>query len=383
MTVIPRRTLLTLTAAGAATLVTGAPARATTTTEDWYAPLRTAIGGLPDGPPATTTAAQVRVTSSAGTWEGRSGRADLHTGRPVPVGARFRIGSVTKVFTATVVLQLAAEGRLRLDTPVEHYLPGLLPAEYAPATVRHLLDHRTGLPAPTVPDDVAWQIAHRYDRYTAEQLIRAALRNEREFAPGDYQHYTNMGYIVAGVLIRRLTGRPYGAEITRRILRPLGLRDTVVPGDDPDVRGPHAHGYQLVGDTLIDVTSWNQSVTPAAGDLISSLRDLDTFTRALLGGHLLPPAQQRELFAVPAEPDFVTGKPASFGAGLDRLVALPDGRTVWGKSGARYGYSAAIAATPDAASRLVYSINSTDAKSEAANPVIGRVIDAAVGILLA
>jgi D-alanyl-D-alanine carboxypeptidase len=383
MTAIPRRTVLTLAAAGAATLVAGAPARASTRSEEWFTPLQTAIEDLPDGPPPTTTAAQVRITGSAGTWEGRSGVSDVHSGRPVPAGARFRIGSVTKVFTATVVLQLAAEGRLRLDAPVAHYLPGLLPAEYATATVRHLLDHRTGLPSPATPNDVAWQIAHRYDRHTAEQLIREALRNKQEFTPGDYQRYTNMGYIVAGVLIRRLTGRPYGVEITRRILRPLGLRDTVVPGNDPEIRGPHAHGYQLLDDKLVDVTSWNQSVTPAAGDLISSLRDLDTFTRALLGGHLLPPAQQQELFAVPAKTEYGTGKPATFSAGLNRLVELPDGRTVWGKSGARYGYNAAIAATPDAASRLVYSVNSTDAKSEEDNPVLGRIIGAATGILLA
>ena len=383
MTVIPRRTVLTLGAAGAATLVAGAPAHATTGSEDWSAPLRKAIEKVPDGPPATTTAAQVRVTAAAGTWQGRSGTADVRSGRPVPAGARFRIGSVTKLFTATVVLQLAAEGRLGLDTPVERYLPGLLPAEYATATVRHLLDHRTGLPSPAMPDDVAWQIAHRYDRYTAEQLIRAALRNERKFAPGAFQQYTNMGYIVAGVLIRRLTGRPYGDEITRRILRPLGLRGTVVPGDDPEIRGPHAHGYQLLGDELIDVTSWNQSVTPAAGDLISTLGDLDTFTRALLGGHLLPPAQQRELFAIPGKPDFVSGGPARFSAGLSRIAVLPGGREVWGKSGGRYGYNAAIAATPDASFRLVYSVNSTDAKSEATNPVIERVSAAAVGILMA
>ena len=377
MTVIPRRTVLTLTAAGAATLVTGAPARAATRLDDWSAPVRTAIEGLPE--PATT-AAQVRVTAPPGTWEGRSGTADLRTGRPVPRGARFRIGSTTKVFTATVVLQLAAEGRLRLDAPVAHYLPGLLPAEYATATVRHLLDHRSGLPSPTTPDGVAWQIEHRYDHYTAEQLIRAALRNDREFAPGDYQHYTNMGYIVAGVLIRRLTGRSYADQITRRILRPLGLRDTVAPGDDPAIHGPHAHGYQLLDGKLIDVTSWNQSVTPGSGDLISSLGDLDTFTRALLAGQLLPPAQQRELFAVPDRPDFGTGEPATYGAGLQRLVALPDGRTIWGKSGARYGYNAALAATDDGAFRLVYSVNSTDAKSEAANPTIGRIIGAGVGI---
>jgi D-alanyl-D-alanine carboxypeptidase len=299
----------------------------------------------------------------------------------VQPGSRFRIGSVTKTFTAVVVLQLAAEGRLRLDAPVSRYLPGFLPAAYAKVTVRHLLDHRTGLPSPSWPSGVEWQLEHRFDRYTPEQLVRMALKNEREFEPGDRQHYTNMGYILAAVLIRRLTGRSYADQIHRRVVRPLGLRDTLVPGDDPAIHGPHARGYQVFGGELVDVTRWNQSSTPAAGDMISSVRDLDVYVRALFRGRLLPPAQQRDLFAVPEVPDFSTGKPATYSAGLTRLITLPDGRTIWGKSGARYGYSAAIAATPEAATRLVYSVNSTDAKSEAQNPVIGRITTAALGML--
>ncbi|MEU7872501.1 serine hydrolase domain-containing protein [Dactylosporangium sp. NPDC049140] len=389
MTTLPRRSLLAFAALGGAAAATGlgtaswaAPAAAD---PQWYAPIRDALAGLPDGAagaPPTATAAQVLATGPAGRWEGRSGVADVESGRPVPHGARFRIGSVTKTFTATVVLQLAAQGRLHLDAPVARYLPGLLPAAYANATVRHLLDHRTGLPSPTWPDGVAWQVEHRFDRYTPEQLVRLALANEREFEPGTRQHYTNMGYIVAAVLIRRLTGRSYAEEIERRIVRPMHLADTLVPGDDPGIAGPHAHGYQVLDGALVDVTRWNQSSTPGAGDMISSLRDLDAFTQALFRGRLLPPAQQRDLFAVPDVPDWESGEPATYSAGLTRMVMLPDGRTVWGKSGARYGYSAAIAATADAATRLVYSVNATDAKAESQAPTIQRLIAAGTKLLL-
>jgi D-alanyl-D-alanine carboxypeptidase len=390
MTTLPRRSFLALSALGAATLAPGAAwaadqtAATNPTTSDWYAPIRDAIAGLPDAAgelPATATAAQVRVTRAAQTWEGRSGLADIRTGHPVPPGARFRIGSMTKTFTATVVLQLAAEGRLGLDAALDSYLPGLLPAAYAKVTVRHLLDHRTGLPGPTWPDDIDWQIAHRFDRYTPAGLVRLALVNPPEFAPGEQQHYTNMGYIVAALLIARVTGRSYAAEIDRRIVRPLGLRATVVPGDDPAIHGPHARGYQVTGGELIDVTLWNQSSTAAAGDMISSLGDLDVFQRTLFPGRLLPAAQQRELFAVPDVPDYETGEPASYSCGLQRLVALPDGRVIWGKSGARYGYSAAFAGTADAASRVAYSVNSTDAKAEGQAPVIGRIIQAGLSLL--
>jgi D-alanyl-D-alanine carboxypeptidase len=185
MTTFSRRTLLgtavlggAAVAAGVATPSSAAPPTGGAAADpNWYAPMRDAIAGLPDGSagtPPTATAAQVRVSGPAGCWVGRSGVADVGSGLPVPRGARFRIGSVTKTFTATVVLQLAAEGCLRLDEPVTRYLPGFLPAGYAKATVRHLLDHRTGLPTPSWPEGVEWQIEHRFDQYTPEQLVRLA-----------------------------------------------------------------------------------------------------------------------------------------------------------------------------------------------------------------
>ncbi|MBF9128464.1 beta-lactamase family protein [Plantactinospora sp. S1510] len=336
-----------------------------------------AIQGLPS---AEATAAQVRVNSGAGCWTGRSGVADLRTGAPVPDGARFRIGSVTKVFTATVVLQLVAEGRVGLDVPVQRYLPRLLPADYPAVTVRQLLDHTSGLPSPTLPDGVEWQLAHRFDRWTPEQIVRAALRNERAFEPGDKQHYTNMGYIVAGMLIERVTGHSYAHEMRERIFEPLGLRDTYVPGADPTIRGPHAHGYQTVSrngrTTLVDVTNWSQTMTPAAGDMISTLADLDTFLRELFAGRLLPAAQLDEMFTLPETSD---GEPALYSIGLTAFP-LPTGEVLWGKSGARWGYSTAIAASRDGTLRAVYSVNSTDAKGDTQPAITERIIGAALSM---
>ncbi|MEU4690713.1 serine hydrolase domain-containing protein [Actinoplanes sp. NPDC023714] len=332
--------------------------------------MRQAMAGLPN---AEATAAQVRVTTAKGCWTGTSGVADLRTGAPVPADARFRVGSVTKVFTATVVLQLAAEGRLSLDDSVRTHLPRLLPAEYAGVTVRQLLNHTSGLPSPALPDDIEWALAHRYDVWTPERIVRLALRNPREFAPGDEQHYTNMGYIVAGRLIEKVTGHAYATEIQRRIAGPLRLRDTYVPGADPTIRGPHAHGYQTVGGTLVDVTNWSQTLTPAAGDIISTLADLDTFTAALFAGRLLPAAQLDEMFTLPPVPG------ATHSAGLE-ATTLPTGEVLWAKSGARYGYSSAIGGSRDGSFRLVYSVNSTDAKGSGQMTVADGIIYAALGM---
>ncbi|MEU8238117.1 serine hydrolase domain-containing protein [Actinoplanes missouriensis] len=334
-----------------------------------------AIAGLPDD---AATSAQVRVTTAAGCWEGASGVADLRTNAPVPANARFRIGSVTKVFTAAVVLQLAAENRLSLDDSVRRHLPGVLPASYSGVTVRQLLNHTSGLPSPTLPDDIEWALAHRYDVWTPERIVRTALRNPREFGPGDEQHYTNMGYIVAGMLIEKVTGRSYGSEVRRRITGPLGLRDTYVPGLDPGIRGPHAHGYQVVGTTVVDVTSWSQSLTPAAGDMISTVADLDVFTEALFTGRVVPASVLEEMFTLPVVKD-VSGGPATHSAGLE-ATTLPTGEVLWAKSGARYGYSSAIGASRDGGFRLVYSVTSTDAKGEGQTVTAERIIYAALGM---
>ncbi|SCE85645.1 serine hydrolase domain-containing protein [Micromonospora mirobrigensis] len=344
-------------------------------------PLREAIGGLPD---ADATSAQVRVITPAGCWTGSSGVRDLRSQAPVPPHARFRVGSVTKVFTAAVVLQLAAEDRIELDDTVQQLLPGLLPAGYPAVTVRQLLNHTSGLPSASPPDEgIDWQLAHRYDRWSPEQLVRLGLRNPREFEPGSRQRYTNAGYIVAGMLIEKVTGHSYAQEIQRRIARPLGLHETYAPGDDPRIRGPHAHGYQAVvrdGRTeLVDATVWSQTFTPAAGNLISSLADLDSFMTALFAGRVVPAAQLPEMFTLPAVHD-VSGGPARYSAGLT-AYPLPAGEILWIKTGSRYGYLAAVAATRDGRFRVEYSITGTDAKGEELSRTAERVIGAALGLL--
>ncbi|SCG19374.1 D-alanyl-D-alanine carboxypeptidase [Micromonospora echinofusca] len=343
-------------------------------------PLRQAIAGLPN---SDATSAQVRIITPDGCWTGATGVRDLRSQAPVPPHARFRIGSVTKVFTAALVLQLVAEGRIGLADPVQRHLPGLLPADYPTVTVRQLLDHTNGIPSPTMPDGIEWQLAHRYDRWTPEQIVRLGLRNPRQFAPGTKQHYTNMGYIVAGLLVEKVTGHAYARELDRRIARPLRLRDTYAPGDDPRILGPHAHGYQAVvrdGATeLMDATTWSQTFTPASGNVISSLADLDTFVTALFAGRVVPPAQLAEMFTLPAVPD-VSGGPARYSAGLTAFP-LPGGEVLWIKTGSRFGYLTGVASTRDGRFRTQYSITGTDAKGEELSRTAQAVIGAALGML--
>ncbi|MFJ1668223.1 serine hydrolase domain-containing protein [Streptomyces bottropensis] len=345
------------------------------------AALEAAVAGLPA---ADATAALVRVGGTDGVWRGSSGVHDLTTGRAADPHARFRVGSVTKVFTAAVVLQLAAEGKVDLDRSVRAYLPELIPASYGGVTVRQLLDHTHGIPAADFPGTTVEEwYANRFRVHDPEAMVRSATAKEREFAPGERQHYLNIGYTIAGLLVERVTGDSYERQVTRRVLRPLGLRDTYLPGADPRIVGPHNHGYQRMtlddGTTgLRDVSVWGVTDTWAAGDIVSTTADLERFTQALFGGRIVPRGPLlEEMFTVPKVTAFPGGKPAEYAVGLARKVL--GGREVWGKTGGRWGYNAAIASTRDGSRTLVHSVNSTDAKGRDVSRVALAVMVAAYG----
>ncbi|WP_155057735.1 serine hydrolase domain-containing protein [Streptomyces blattellae] len=345
------------------------PAAARTTTGPDAEALTAALAGIPD---ADTTAALVRVGGTDGSWRGSAGVHDLESGREADPDARFRAGSTTKVVTAAVVLQLAAEGRVDLNRPVQHYLPTLLTSRFEPITVRQLLNHTSGIQP---GEGFADPYAHRFDTLPPRQVVASAVAKGPEFRPGERQHYLNINYTVLGLLIEKVTGQSYASEATRRVLRPAGMRDTYFPGTDPRILGPHNRGYQAMeqpdGTTrLVDVTEWNQADRWAAGDMISTTADLERLLDRLFRGRIVPRPQLREMFTVPR----VEG--AVMSAGLQRFPY--EGRVYWIKSGARYGYSTAIAATRDLSRTLVYSVNDTNAKDESMNPAAERIVRAAL-----
>lgn len=342
--------------------------------------LRAALRGLPRD---DATAALVRVSGTAGSWRGSAGVHDLASGRPADPDGRFRAGSVTKVFTAAVALQLAGEGRIGLDRPARHYLPDLIPAAYRKVTVRQLLNHTSGIPSvgPAGSDTPEGAYAHRFDLIDPVDVVREATAHRPDFAPGTQQHYANIGYTVAALLIERVTGDTYASQVSRRILEPLHLKNTCFPGTDPTIRGPHNHGYQLFGTAgeLRDVTVWGASDAWAAGDLISTTADLERFTRALFSGRVVRGPLLAEMFTLPEASvrEYGTGAPAAYSAGLS--VMTLGGREVWGKTGGRWGYNTAVAATRDLSRTLVYNVNATDAKGKDMNPTALDIVVAAFG----
>ncbi|MGI5392481.1 serine hydrolase domain-containing protein [Streptomyces sp. CA-251251] len=338
--------------------------------------LRAAIGGVPN---QYATAALVRVGGTDGTWRGSAGVRDLTSGRPAFPHARFRAGSVTKVVTAATVLRLAAQDRIDLDASVQGYLPELFtPAFDRPISVRHLLNHTSGVKAGDgFGDDFAEVYAHRFDTLTPQQVAASAVaKGPEDFAPGTRQQYLNINYTILGLLIEKVTGRSYASEATRLVLRPAGLHHTSFPGTDPRIHGPHNRGYQAVEQPdgtvePVDVTEWNHADRWAAGDMISTTADLEQLLRKLFQGWIVPQPELEEMFTTPA------GAPgATRSAGLERKKV--GDQVFWGKTGSRYGYSALIAGTRDLSRTFVYSVNATDAKSANPNPVIDAITAAAL-----
>ncbi|MFD5482454.1 serine hydrolase domain-containing protein [Streptomyces hawaiiensis] len=368
-------------AAGPSVLPAAASApAASTVAQSPNTALEAAIAGLPS---ADATAALVRVGGKEGVWHGSSGVHDLRTGRPADPAARFRAGSVTKVFTAAVALQLAEEGRLDLDRSARSYLPDLIPASYDGVTVRQLLNHTHGIPAPDFPGTTVEEAyANRFRVHDPRDMVRSATSKKPEFAPGERQHYLNIGYTVTGLIVERVTHDSYERQVARRVLGPLGLRNTSFPGTNPRITGPHNHGYQTMrlddGTTgLRDVSVWGTTDGWAAGDIVSTTADLERFTNALFRGRIVRGPLLEEMFTLPEVTDFRSGKPAAYSAGLSMKVL--GGREVWGKTGGRWGYNTAIAATRNGSRTLVYSVNSTDAKGQDMNKTAETLMVAAYG----
>ncbi|MFI8517051.1 serine hydrolase domain-containing protein [Streptomyces sp. NPDC085481] len=342
--------------AGLAATALAAPAVAAAPPKAGHAATQQALDkAVADGVPGAV--AQAR--DGQGRWTGTAGERKGND--------RFRVGSITKTFTATVLLQLQAEGRIDLDDPVDTWLPGVIRGnghDGRRITVRQLLNHTSGIYSYT--NDPAFQervfgpgfLEHRYDAWTPGQLVAVAMAHPAEFEPGTDWNYSNTNYVVAGMIIEKVTGRSYGKAVENRIIKPLKLRATSVPGTDARMPKPHSPAYsklsrEAVGPTY-DVTALNPSIAGAAGEIISDANDLQTFYRALFKGRLLPKAELAEMTdkvqVAPDRPEL------GYGLGLF-WEKLSCGKEVWGHGGGIHGSSSQALVTRDGEHSLAGNFN--------------------------
>ncbi|MFI6645971.1 serine hydrolase domain-containing protein [Streptomyces sp. NPDC050504] len=279
-----------------------------------------------------------------------AGVGDRDTRAKMPRDGQVRIGSITKTFTAVVVLQLVGEGRVGLDDPVEKHLPNLLRGEEIDGndiTVRQLLQHTSGLP--DYENDVTDDILER--RYLSPRdALDIALRHEAVFKPGEKWQYSNTNYLVAGLMVEKVTGRPLAEQLDKRIIKRIELRHTYFPAPgETAVRDRHPQGYrqETTESPVLNVTEIDPSASWAAGAMVSTNSDLNRFYSALLKGHgnpLLKEVQRKQMrTTVPVE----EGN-SRYGMGLGIMrVQLSEKCVVWGHSGGIPGYGTWAAATDD------------------------------------
>jgi D-alanyl-D-alanine carboxypeptidase len=293
------------------------------------------LRGLLDGMVATgASGALARVDDGTGTVRLAAGRARLEPAQAMAPAARFRVGSVTKTFIATVALMQEQLGHLSLDDTVEHWLPGLVPGGRR-ITLRMLLNHTSGLYNYT--DDRGFVARYQADPtqgWAPRQLVALAAAHRPLFPPGRRWSYSNTNYIVAGMLIEKATGQNIHRMVRERIIDPLHLTGTSFPAHDRGIDGFYAHGYLPPSPRDPDYTDVSRaapSLAWTAGAVISTVDDLRTFYRALLGGRLLHAAQLHEMLTtVPVTPVF------AYGLGIFSVLT-PCG-LLWGHDGDIPGY---------------------------------------------
>jgi D-alanyl-D-alanine carboxypeptidase len=306
-----------------------------------------------------------------------AGVGDLRTGARVPADGQVRIGSNTKTFVAVAVLQLVAEQKVALDSPVDTYLPGLVRGERIDGrhiTVRQLLQHTSGLPNYTEFLDVDGSFALQHTYMEPRELLDLALAHPADFGPGAKWAYSNTNYVVAGLLIQKVTGRPLAEVLTERVIRRAGLRHTYFPAvGEQGIRERHPQGYHPdAAGKPRDVTTLDPSWGWAAGQMIATPADLNKFFGALLAGRLLPAAQLKEMrTTVPA--DMWPG--ARYGLGL-LSYPLSCGGLAWGHGGDIPGYETRGGVTEDGRAATV-AVTSMPVDEQSADKVL-KAVDTAL-----
>jgi D-alanyl-D-alanine carboxypeptidase len=276
-------------------------------------------------------------------FTGAVGVADLDRPRPIGAGDRYRIGSVTKLYVATLVLQLVADGLLGLDDTIEDRLPGLVPDGHR-ITVETLLRLRSGLPDYLTqlfgdpPTDLS-----SLDRYwSPQQLVAAALASSDRLPADSRYRYCNTDYILLGLLIEQATGQRVDAQLWQRIVKPLGLSDTTFPTVDPHLRGPHAKGHLRTSPeaSYVEFTTMTPSQAWTSGAIVATAADVAAFLDGLFGGALLPAAYLTRM----TEPTQRLDQHRSRGLGVVRFD-FATGNVAYGHHGGIPGYTTVVART--------------------------------------
>ncbi|MEU9253874.1 serine hydrolase domain-containing protein [Streptomyces sp. NPDC048270] len=297
------------------------------------------------------------------------GTADKATGSPMETGFNIRIGSETKTFTVTALLELVDQGKLALDDTIGTYVSGVPNGDRI--TLRELAGMRSGLFNYSLDEDFNKALAAGPTRpFTPQQLLGYSFRHPVQFEPNAKWQYSNTNLILLGLVVEKVGGKPLQEFIREEVLEPAGLRKTLFPTDAhfPD---PHPQGY--TDDTtgkIVNATDWNPSWAWAAGAMISDLMDLRSWARTVATGTLLTPATQAERLKTTS----IDGIPgAGYGLGIFNVQG-------WiGHNGSLPGYETLTVYLPEAQATMVVLLN-TDVlyKGQEPSTLFGEAITSIV-----
>jgi D-alanyl-D-alanine carboxypeptidase len=305
-------------------------------------------------------------------WRGAAGVADVGTGRPVTADMRHRVGSISKTFTAAAVLQQVERGRIELDAPIGHYLPGLVPGERGDAiTVRMLINHTSGLAdylpyayaslaafpslADTTPESLE---DNRFTRFPRSELIAMGVTAPPVGTPGGTPgRYSNTNYQLLCQLLERVTRMSAEQCITRNVIERAGLRDTELPVG-PHVGEPHSQMYEAwfgMLDPPRDYSVYDMSWVGPAASLISTVADLNHFFALLLAGEIVNRSSLAEMQRTVPVISF-EGKTIDYGLGLHRQE-IPGHGVFWGHDGTAWGAGAMSMTRADGKRQVSVAVN--------------------------
>ncbi|MBT2405653.1 MULTISPECIES: serine hydrolase [unclassified Streptomyces] len=297
------------------------------------------------------------------------GVADKATGAPMTTGLHMRLGSETKTFTVTALLQQVDKGKAALDDPIGKYITGVPNGDRI--TLRELAGMRSGLFNYTLdPDFIKKFEADPEEPFTPQQLLDYSFKHPVQFQPGAQFDYSNTNLILLGLVLEKITGRPLHEIIQQDVLEPAGLHNTLFPtgAEFPD---PHGHGYtnQTASGKIEDATGWNPSWAWAAGAMNSDLQDLRSWAHTLATGTLLKPATQAE--RLKTTPMNIPG--AGYGLGIFNVQG-------WiGHNGSLPGYEVLVVYLPQAQATMVILLN-TDVLTDNQEPstLLGQAVTSIV-----
>ncbi len=286
-----------------------------------------------------------------GTWVKAKGEADIQTGRPMEQSDKFRIGSITKSFTTTLILQLVDDGMLSLDDKLEKYVSGIPGGDKI--TVRQLCNNTSGLFEYGDDEDLVNTLAtDPQKKWTPRELVDVAISHEPYFPPGEGWHYSNTNFILLGMIIEKVTGKKLADEYQTRIFDELGLDNTSF-SDTSEMTGDYSHGYAYEEDDkeLVDFTEYlDPSIHWAAGAIVSNLDDLKVWAKALAGGELISDAMHKEQLTwvdIPGEEGI-----SKYGLGIFDIGGLT------GHNGQTPGYQSSMFYLPKKDATIIVLLNS-------------------------